>query len=150
MKKFLILYFISLSSLDKLVSSFMMLHNNYHYQSLFHHDSSSSQKLPISTSSITLLKLNLQPPNLSHGETIFQQTCSSCHAGGSNVIAKEKTLYQDALIKFLAVENEEGISNFVKDSNIHRGALAFSGKLSEQDYEDVAAFVYKQAMEDKW
>ncbi len=95
--------------------------------------------------------LSLMPPSLSHGETLFQQTCSSCHPGGANVMSKERNLQKEALDKFIGLTQEEnGIMNFVKDSNFHRGALAFTGRLSDQDFKDVASYVYKQAMEDKW
>lgn len=102
------------------------------------------------------VNLALLPPNLSQGETIFQQTCSSCHVGGSNVIAKERSLQREALETFLGLNfvdqlNESSnIANFVKDSNFHRGAMAFTGRLSDEDLKDVAAFVYIQAMENKW
>lgn len=70
--------------------------------------------------------------------------------GGKNAIAKVRNLQQEALEKFIHMENADSISDFVKDSNLHRGALAFSGRMSEADYNDVAAFVYKQATENAW
>ena len=92
----------------------------------------------------------LVSPDLARGEFLFQQTCSSCHPQGNNVIVKERNLKKEALKKFIFLEDENTIVNFVKDNNFHRGALAFAGKLSKQDFADVASFVYDQAMEDKW
>ncbi len=95
--------------------------------------------------------LLLLPPNISHGEELFSQNCSSCHPGGTNVISRERNLQKEALDKFIGLsDEEEGIISFVKNSNIHRGALAFTNKLSDQDFEDVGRFVYIQSMENKW
>ncbi len=94
--------------------------------------------------------LYLLSPDVARGESLFQQTCSSCHPQGNNVIAKERNLKKEALKNFIFLENEDTIANFVKDNNFHRGALTFAGKLSKQDFADVASFVYEQAMEDKW
>lgn len=95
--------------------------------------------------------LHLLPPNVSHGEELFRQFCSSCHVGGTNAISKERNLQKEALEKFIGLtEEEDSIVKFVKNSNIHRGALAFTGRLSDQDFKDVARYVYVQAMESKW
>lgn len=138
--------FLSLHTI--IVSSFMMIdHNKYDiFQVPIRHSQLDREGF---RPSITVL--SLMPPSLSHGETLFQQTCSSCHPGGANVISKERNLQKEALDKFIGLSQEEnGIMNFVKDSNFHRGALAFTGRLSNQDFKDVASYVYKQAMEDKW
>ena len=90
------------------------------------------------------------PVDLTRGEILFQQNCITCHMGGKNAIAKVRNLQQEALEKFIHMENANSISDFVKDRNLHRGALVFSGRMSEADYNDVAAFVYKQAMENAW
>lgn len=86
------------------------------------------------------------------GQVIFDSTCAACHKGGGNVVAKERTLTQEALTKFLGpLENgSEDISTFVQNSSVHRGALVFSGRLTEEDYSNVAAYIYDQAMENKW
>lgn len=88
---------------------------------------------------------------LTKGQAIFDNTCAGCHKGGTNIIAKERTLTEEALKKFLgSVESPDDISNFVRNSSVHRGALVFSGRLTEEDYANVAAYVYDQAMEKKW
>ena len=88
--------------------------------------------------------------DISKGKVVFEQTCSSCHKGGGNAIAKQRTLTQDALEKYLGVEGEKDITRFVKDSNVHCGALAFSARLNDADYDNVSAYIYDQAMLDKW
>ena len=95
--------------------------------------------------------LHLLPPDVSHGEELFRQFCTSCHVGGTNAISRERNLQKEALEKFVGLtEEEDSIVKFVKNSNIHRGALAFTGRLSDQDFKDVARYVYIQAMESKW
>jgi hypothetical protein len=72
-----------------------------------------------------------------------------CHANGKNVIAKQRDLSKDSLDEYIGLD-AKSIKRFIQDSNVHRGALAFSAKLSDVDYENVATFVYDQAMESKW
>ena len=55
-----------------------------------------------------------------------------------------------SLEKFLFLKSEEDISDFVKNSDVHRGALVFAGRMSDEEYKDVARFVFDQAMEGKW
>lgn len=86
----------------------------------------------------------------SRGQRIFEQSCSTCHVGGQNAIAKKRTLEKEALVKFIFMEDETDISTFVRNSDVHRGALAFSGRLTDEDYNDIAKFVFEQAMNDKW
>lgn len=85
------------------------------------------------------------------GQKIFEQSCISCHAGGNNAIAKQRTLKQEALNEYLLnPQSGSDIAKFIKDSNVHRGALAFSAKLDENAYENVGQYVFTQAMENKW
>lgn len=94
--------------------------------------------------------LVIGPGDVSQGIHIFQKTCASCHVGGNNAIAKERTLRKDALESFIGLENEKSISSFIQESRLHRGALAFRGKLTDKDIADVSAYVYQQAVEEKW
>lgn len=104
----------------------------------------------INSPKVSSSSFNLVPPDMAKGEALFQQTCSSCHPGGTNVISKERNLQKEALEQFIGLKDEESIANFVKNSNVHRGALAFTDKLSDEDFKDIASFVYNQAIEDKW
>ena len=90
------------------------------------------------------------PGDVSQGLHIFQKSCASCHIGGSNAISKERNLRKNSLEKFIGLEDEKSISSFIQESRLHRGALAFRGKLNDKDIADVSAFVYQQAVEEKW
>ena len=98
----------------------------------------------------SLLPLSATAADGIKGEALFRANCSSCHKGGSNAIAKERTLNKEALEKFLGLESKDDISNFVRNSNVHRGALVFSGRMTADDYDDVAAYIYSQAVDGKW
>ena len=91
--------------------------------------------------------------DISKGKVVFESSCASCHKGGGNTVANEKTLTQDAMKQFIGHEGEtageKDIAKFTKNSNVHRGAMAFSG-LSDADYANVSAYIYDQSMLDKW
>jgi len=103
---------------------------------------------------LTTVPFSANAADISQGKVVFEQSCAGCHKGGGNAMAKEKTLTQDAIQNFLGYDGETAsetdISRFVKDSNVHRGALAFSARLTDADYANVAAYIYDQAMLDKW
>lgn len=86
---------------------------------------------------------------ISKGSQIFSQSCVMCHAQGGNVIAKQRDLSKEAIDQYIGLDIQ-AIKRFIHDSNVHRGALAFSAKLTDADYDNVAAYVYNQAMESKW
>ena len=96
------------------------------------------------------LPANAAVGSVTKGEQIFQANCASCHSEGKNVIAKTRTLEKEALEEFLRVKSADDISTFVRSSDVHRGALLFAARMNDQDYSDVATFVYDQAMEGKW
>ena len=124
------------------VSSFLMMKGTgtNHVMKLTHHSTTRNKNY-----------LHLLPPDISHGQEIFRHFCSSCHAGGTNAISRERDLHKEALEKFIGLsEEEDSIIAFVKNSNVHRGALAFTGRLSDQDLKDVCRFVYIQSIENKW
>lgn len=87
--------------------------------------------------------------NIGKGKVVFEQSCASCHKGGGNPIAKEETLSRLALEKYLGnegeVASEKVITKFVKNSpGVH------DLKLKDAEYSNVAAYVYNQAMLEKW
>ena len=97
---------------------------------------------------LATLPFTTNAASISKGEVVFQQTCAGCHKGGSNnAIGKERTLTKEDLEKFLGLENENDISRFARDSN---EALVFSARLTDEDYVNVAVFVYDQAMKYNW
>lgn len=87
--------------------------------------------------------------NLELGEEVFSNTCAACHTGGQNVVQVEKTLQRSALEQYL----EGGFSeaSIVRQATYGKNAMpAFADRLSEEEIEAVAAYVYNQAANDLW
>lgn len=87
--------------------------------------------------------------DIAAGSRLFQATCSSCHAGGKNLIAKEKTLDKETLEKYVGLDPND-VQLYMRYSFLHRGAHLFGGNLSEKDFKDVVAYILDQALENKW
>jgi cytochrome c6 len=82
--------------------------------------------------------------NVDAGEQIFNANCAACHAGGQNVIMPEKTLEKEALDQYLAGgRTAKAIQTQV--TNGKNAMPAFGGRLSDEDIENVAAYVLKEA-----
>ncbi len=76
------------------------------------------------------------------GAKIFSANCASCHMGGKNVVVPTKTLQKADLEKYGKNSLEAIISQVTKGN----GAMpAFAGRLSNEQIEDVAAYVLSQA-----
>jgi len=76
--------------------------------------------------------------DLAAGAGIFTGNCSSCHLGGRNIIAADKTLKKEALAKY-AMNSIEAITTQVTNG---KGAMpAFQGRLSAEQINNVAAYV---------
>lgn len=76
------------------------------------------------------------------GAKIFSANCSACHIGGGNVIIANKTLKKQALEKYSMV-TMEAIINQVQNG---KSAMpAFRGRLSDEEIEDVAAYVLEKS-----
>lgn len=87
--------------------------------------------------------------NLELGEEVFSNTCAACHTGGQNVVQVEKTLQKSALEQYL----EGGFSeaSIVRQATNGKNAMpAFADRLSEEEIQAVAAYVYNQAANDLW
>jgi cytochrome c6 len=78
--------------------------------------------------------------NLAAGEQIFSANCAACHAGGQNVIMPEKTLEKEALDQYLA-GGRSAASIATQVTNGKNAMPAFGGRLSDDDIQDVAAYV---------
>lgn len=77
-----------------------------------------------------------------NGAKIFSASCSACHIGGGNVIIANKTLKKQALEKY-NMGSMEAIINQVQNG---KSAMpAFRGRLSDEEIEDVAAYVLERA-----
>jgi cytochrome c6 len=80
------------------------------------------------------------------GEKIFTANCAACHAGGKNAVVYDHTLEKAAIEKYLTGGfNEKAIVYQV--TNGKNAMPAFSGRLSEQDISNVAAYVLRTAEE---
>ena len=95
---------------------------------------------------IAVLTFTLSHPvlagNANIGAKIFSANCAACHLGGNNVIMANKTLKKEALEKY-AINSLEAITKQVKKGK--NAMPAFGGRLSDQQIEDVATYVLKQA-----
>lgn len=81
--------------------------------------------------------------DLDAGQQIFTQNCAACHAGGNNVINPDKTLQIETL-KLYKMDSIDAITNQVANGNV-AGMPAFRERLSDEDIQNVANFVLKQA-----
>ncbi|PSN19858.1 cytochrome c6 [filamentous cyanobacterium CCP5] len=80
--------------------------------------------------------------DLGHGAEVFKNNCAACHMGGGNVVNGAKTLKQDALEKY-DMASVEAIRYQI--ANGKNAMPAFRGRLSEDQIDDVAAYVLSQA-----
>lgn len=91
--------------------------------------------------------------DVGRGEQLFVGNCASCHIGGSNLVKEERTLKQDALVKFGIGTDQPSIQAFVTNSQRHKNLVFFrveGGKLNEQQWQDVTTYISDQASGDKW
>ena len=87
--------------------------------------------------------------DLVFGAEVFNNNCAACHTGGNNVIDSQKTLRKEDLEKYLAGGyNIDAIVTQV--TNGKNGMPAWAGRLSEDEIQAVAAYVYDQAQGEKW
>lgn len=87
--------------------------------------------------------------DLESGAQVFAGNCAACHAGGNNVIQNEKTLRKDALEQYLSGGLSE--ASIVSQVTNGKNAMpAFGGRLDDDEIANVAAYVYDQAVGNKW
>lgn len=79
------------------------------------------------------------------GATIFNAECAGCHINGGNIIRRGKNLKLKALKKN-HVDSLAEIASLV--SNGKNIMSAYKDKLSEQQIQDVSAYVLEQAAKD--
>ncbi len=100
---------------------------------------------------LVLITLNLAftPPALAadtaNGAKIFSVECAGCHVNGGNIIRRGKTLKLKAL-KRNGVDSLEEIASLV--TNGKNIMSAYKDRLSEQQIQDVSAYVLEQAAKD--
>nr|WP_242072343.1 c-type cytochrome [Microcoleus sp. FACHB-68] len=83
--------------------------------------------------------------DIANGEQIFSVQCAGCHINGGNIIRRGKNLKQKAL-KRNGMDSIEAISSIV--ANGKNNMSAYKDRLSEQQIEDVSAYVLDQAEKD--
>jgi cytochrome c6 len=84
--------------------------------------------------------------NIDNGAKIFSVNCAGCHPQGGNIIRRGKSLKQKALHRN-KVDSLEAIAQMV--TNGKNVMPAYQDRLSQQEIEDVAAYVLQQA-EKNW
>ncbi len=80
--------------------------------------------------------------DLANGSQVFQAHCEGCHINGGNIIRRGKTLKLNAL-KRNGMDSLEGIAQIVTHGK--NNMSAFHDRLTEQQIQDVAAYVLDQA-----
>ncbi len=94
---------------------------------------------------LTVLTIAFTPPvaaDTATGAKIFSLQCAGCHVNGGNIVRRGKTLKQKALKKN-GMDSLEAIANIV--TNGKNNMSAFKDRLSEQQIQDVSAYVLEQA-----
>ncbi|NEP18675.1 MAG: c-type cytochrome [Leptolyngbya sp. SIO4C1] len=84
--------------------------------------------------------------DLAQGAQVFSTNCAACHAGGRNVVNAAKTLQKSDLEKY-DMASLEAIKYQVQNGK--NAMPAFSGRLTAEQIENVAAYVLDQA-ENGW
>lgn len=102
--------------------------------------------VPVLLLSLAILTFALSSPalagDITKGSKIFSANCSACHLGGNNVIMANKTLKKEALEKY----GMNSLSAIIDQVKKGKNAMpAFGGRLSDEQIEDVATYILKQA-----
>ena len=77
-----------------------------------------------------------------NGARIFSIHCAGCHPNGNNIIRRGKSLKKKALHRY-KMDSVEAITDIV--ANGKNNMSAYRDKLSQQEIENVAAYVLEQA-----
>jgi cytochrome c6 len=94
----------------------------------------------------TTLSLPANAADIANGAKIFDVHCAGCHINGGNIIRRGKNLHQKALKKY-GMDSIEAITSIV--TNGKSNMSAYKDRLTEQEIQDVAAYVLTQA-ETNW
>ena len=81
--------------------------------------------------------------NFEKGEAIFRSNCIICHLGGNNIIIPEKNLKKEAL-ETNGMNTLQAVTYQI--INGKNGMPAFSGRLKEEDMEEVANYILFQSL----
>lgn len=94
---------------------------------------------------ISTFTLPASAANTVNGEQIFSVHCAGCHINGSNIIRRGKNLKKQALKKY-GMDSIEAVTSIV--TNGKNNMSAYKERLTEQQIQDVAAYVLEQAEKD--
>jgi cytochrome c6 len=86
--------------------------------------------------------LSANAVNTANGTQIFSVHCAGCHINGGNIIRRGKNLKKQALKKY-GMDSIEAVKSIV--TNGKNNMSAYKDRLSEQEIQDVAAYVLEQA-----
>jgi len=81
-----------------------------------------------------------------NGAQIFSVHCAGCHINGGNIVRRGKNLKAKALKKY-GMDSIDAVTSIV--TNGKNNMSAYKDRLSEQQIQDVAAYVLEQA-ENNW
>ena len=104
-------------------------------------------KVVLSTFFVLIITLS-QPAwaaDTANGAQVFSAQCAACHIKGSNIIRWGKNLHTKALKKY-GMDSVEAIALIV--TNGKNNMSAYKDRLSEQQIQDVSAYVLEQAAVD--
>lgn len=95
---------------------------------------------------ISTFALPANAADIANGGQIFSVHCAGCHINGGNIIRRGKNLKKQALKKY-GMDSIEAVTSIV--TNGKNNMSAYKDRLSEQEIQDVAAYVLEQA-EKNW
>ncbi|MEH2275857.1 MAG: c-type cytochrome [Nostoc sp.] len=91
---------------------------------------------------ISTFTLSVSAADTVKGEQIFSVECAGCHINGGNVVRRGKNLKKQALKKY-GMDSIEAVTSIV--TNGKNNMSAYKERLTEQQIQDVAAYVLEQA-----
>ncbi|MBE9052983.1 c-type cytochrome [Nostocales cyanobacterium LEGE 11386] len=80
--------------------------------------------------------------DINNGAQVFSVHCAGCHINGGNIIRRGKNLKKKALKKY-EMDSMEAVTYIV--TNGKNNMSAYKDRLTEQQIQDVAAYVLEQA-----
>ena len=98
---------------------------------------------------LTVLTIAFNPLALAadtaNGSQVFGANCAACHQNGGNIVRRGKNLKQKALKKY-GMDSIDAIVYLVENGK--NAMPAYKNRLSNQEIEDVSAYVLEQAETD--
>ena len=104
-------------------------------------------------SNVVLLPAPAFAGDVGKGTQLFINNCAGCHIGGSNLVNEKRTLKKEALLEYGVGMDPASIKEFLTNSLQHKKLVFFrveGGKLTGDQWEDVATFISDQANGEKW